>query len=62
MHYARISTDQRPSLMLQTLDMATAFEKQRVGRISHVSENEQSPVNLLAIADEYLACLAILTF
>lgn len=48
--------------MLQTLDMATAFEKQGVGRISHVSENEQSPINLLAIANEYLAWLSILTF
>lgn len=49
---------------VRSLDMATAFEKQGVRRVSHMSENEQSPLNLPAIvmADEYLAWLVILSF
>lgn len=46
---AWISTDQGPSLMMQSLDTATAFEKLGVRRISHVSKKEQSPLNLLAM-------------
>lgn len=48
MYCAWITTDQGPFLMLQILDVATAFEKQGVRSISHISAKEQSPFNLLA--------------